>query len=168
MLLRTLLLVTLPLVWADPGPSLDWNIVSPADYQAISSTIILDADSTDSKNFDVQSQIFTEDVKFSYSANSNGTGLAAITAAQKAGVTGYSTQHLIGNILIAGCRGGKASASYSAIATLFVDPQQSPGQVVSLSGYYNVDLVKTRQGWRISNLVYRFYGPGKNGNVTLG
>lgn len=151
-----------------PGPSAAWNVINPGDAEAIRSIITLDAVATDTQQWDLLRDVFTTDVQFNYSASATGTGIDAIIQRHQDGSIGFTSQHLYSNILISGKPGGRcANASYYAIATLFTDPQQSPGQYINIYGYFNDRLVKTRNGWRISYLEYNLFGPGFTGNMTI-
>lgn len=164
-------LCILPLIYAqnDTGPWTTWNNTGLNDYEAIQQTINLDAIATDTKTWSLLAQVYTINATASYSATgSPSIGLAAIQATLEKGVGGFTTQHLQGSMLISiGQDGMTANATYYAQATLFTDPQQTPGQVAFLYGYYNDKLVKTSDGWRIDNLVYRFMGPGMAGNTSI-
>lgn len=153
----------------EDAPWTSWSIATPEDYQAIISTCHLDAYSTDVKRPDLLPQIYTEDAVASYTASQNlSIGIEAIREVHVNGVKGFISQHLLSNFLIDVADDGmSANATYFAIATLFTNPQQTPGQFVNLYGYYNDKLVKTSDGWRIKYHQYRFFGPGWAGNQTI-
>ena len=111
---------------------------------------------------DLLPQIFTQDAIASYTAGANlSYGLEAIQYVHVHGTAGFISQHLLSNFLVSvvddGCT---ANTTYYAITTLFTNPQQTTGQDVNLYGYYNDQLVKTADGWRIKYNEYRFFGPG--------
>lgn len=142
----------LPLINTQLNPAdAPWTIWKPTcfeDYQAIISTINTDSLCSDTKNWDLLPRIFTPDAVASYTAGANlSYGIDAIQYVHDHGTAGFITQHLLSNFLVSVADDGRtANASYYAIATLFTNPQQIPGQYVNLYGYYNDKLVKTPEG----------------------
>lgn len=151
------------------GPWTDWPTDGLTDYEAVIQTVNLEAISTDTRDWSLIPQIFTEDIWASYHPDIPPfVGLANLTTFLITSVEGFTCQHLQGTQMVKmGEDKITANATTFAQATLFADPLQTPGQVVYFYGYYNDQLVKTDQGWRIRHRVYRFISRGSVGNLTL-
>ena len=143
------------------APNTTWSTNGFSEYEAIVSTCNLDPYCTDAKQWDLLPQIFTHDAIASYTAGANlSYGLEAMKCVHVHGTAGFISQHLLSNFLVSVADDGcTANATHYAIATLFTNPQQTTGQYVNLYGYYNDQLVKTADGWRIKYHDYRFFGP---------
>lgn len=122
----------------------------------------------DRKDFSLLSQVFAPNAFADYTgALSNLTGLPAIEAGLAASVAGVNSQHLLGTTVIDihGHNGTANSTTYFQ-ATLFGIPY-TVGEVLTLYGYYADELQVGNEGWRITNRLLVFQGPGLVGNLSL-
>lgn len=136
----------------------------------------------DGKDFALLSSVFAPNAFANYTGPlSNLTGLAAIESGLAASVASVNSQHLLGTTVIDihggnetgdagyGAGEGKPTTANSTTyfqATLFGKPYAT-GELVTLYGYYADELVKLNEGWRISDRLLVFIGPGFVGNLTL-
>jgi len=129
-------------------------------------------DIIDAKDFDRLTEIFTADAMQDYSATLgpagviHGTGplIAGAHLNMGEGSNCGQTHHNVVNFRIAvSGDAAKAKVHYYAV---HLGVRKYPGAIYSMWGEYDDELVRTEEGWRVSNRLYRCFlteGP----NVTF-
>ena len=140
-----------------------------SDWQQIHQILHLYPLVIDRKDWDNASLIFAEDVTADYNGVlAAGKGLDEIKAGMKEGTKGVSSQHHLGTTVINIAEDGKtANSTVYVVATMFKDPQENADQVAYLHGYYEDQLVKGADGWRIKKRMFSLQAPGLSGDLSV-
>jgi hypothetical protein len=122
-------------------------MLTPTDEREIIAVLVRYATGIDRRDWPLFETCFTADARTDYGTFGQWSSAAQITAfMQQAHAAMGPTLHRLGNFVIA-ARGPGASARSYVDALLMPGP--AGGDVHRGIGYYDDELIKTAQGWRI-------------------
>lgn len=128
--------------------------MQPDDISQITNIINLYAVATDSHRYELFERIFTEDIHLDFGAGAAIDGLATLMTAYEGIHAVFSaTQHMTSGhaIEVDGDRG----RAFSYVSAKFRRGLEDGEGLFSSTGWYDDTLVRTAQGWRISDRASR-------------